>query len=68
MRALLLGPFSIFFPAALLVHGRTGEPGEHIVDVTVGRCAYGSASCLLKLAWYLKSEPGSPDDISELYR
>jgi len=39
-----------------------------IVDVTVGRCAYGSASCLLKLAWYLKSELGSPDDISELYR
>jgi len=45
-----------------------GAGSGSIVDVMVGWCAYGSASCLLKLAWYLKSEPGLPDDISELYR
>jgi len=64
-RALLLGHFSIFFSlAVLLVRGRTGEPGEHVMDRTVGWYAYGNMSWLL----YLKLEPGSPDDISELNR
>jgi len=46
-RASARSHFHFFFSAVLLVRLRTGEPRETIVDVTVGRWAYGSTSCLL---------------------
>jgi len=62
-RVLLLGHFSIFFSSGCSVSsGRTGEPGERVMDRTVGWYAYGNMFWWL----HLNLDLGSPDDISEL--
>jgi len=60
---LVIFPF-LFFSGCSVSSGRTGEPGEHVVDRTVGWYAYGNMFWWL----YLNLELGLPDDISELHR